>query len=133
MKYSRKILVSLFWVVLGVVLVGCCMAGVLEEFWNGMGIAFLVVGSMQVIRQIKYRANRDYRETVDIELNDERNRYISSKAWAWAGYLFVLVAAVGSIVFKVVGKEELMMLSAGSVSILMLFYWVSYMCLKRKY
>ena len=93
----------------------------------------LAVGALQVIRQIRYRTNEEYREKFDTESKDERNRFIANKAWAWAGYWFVLIAAVGSIVFKLLGREDLMMLCSGGVCLMILLYWGSYMVLKKKY
>lgn len=133
MKYSRRIFVSICWVLLGAVLVGCSLAGLIEEFWNGMGTAFLVVGGLQIVKHIRYRTNETYREKVDTENQDERNRFIAGKAWAWAGYLFVLIAAAASIVFKLMGREELMLLASSGVSLMVLLYWLSYMILRKKY
>ena len=133
MGKNYRFFLSFFWIVLGLVLFACHASGLIEEYWSSMGFAFIVVGILQVIRQIRYRTNEDYREKFDTESKDERNRFISNKAWAWAGYLFVMVAAVGSIVFKLMGREDLMMLASGSVSLIILLYWGSWMVLKRKY
>ena len=133
MGKNYRFFLSFFWIVLGAVLFVCHASGLIEEYWSGMGIAFIVVGILQVIRNIRYRTNEDYREKFDTASKDERNRYIANKAWAWAGYLFVMIAAVGSIVFKLMGREDLMMLASGSVSLIILLYWGSWMVLKRKY
>lgn len=133
MKYSKKIWLSGFWCVVGAALIALSFAGVVDEFWNGMGSGLFVVGLLQVFRQLRYRNNKEYREQVDIALDDERNKYISSKAWAWAGYLYVLIAAVVVVVAKILGYDEISMMAAWSVCFLMTFYWVSYMVLKRKY
>ena len=45
----------------------------------------------------------------------------------------MLTAAVGSIVFKLLGREDLMMLASGSVCLMITFYWVSHMVLRKKY
>ena len=98
-----------------------------------MGFAFIVVGILQVIRYIRYRTNEEYREKFDTESKDERNRFIANKAWAWAGYLFVLTGGVGAIVFKLMGREDLMMMASGCVCLMICFYWVSFLLLRRKY
>ena len=49
------------------------------------------------------------------------------------GYLFVMIAACLTIILKLVGKEDLMMISSGSVCLVMVRYWISYMVLKKKY
>lgn len=130
---SKRIYMSVFWVVLGGVLVALDLAQRVEEFWGSMGFALIVVGLLQIVRFVRYQRNADYREKVDVENKDERNRFLANKAWAWAGYWFVLIAAVGTIVFKLMGKDELMMLSSGGVCLMLLLYWGCYMVLKRKY
>ena len=70
---------------------------------------------------------------MEIEEKDERNHFIRNKAWAWAGYLFVMIMAVATIVFKIVGQETLMMAASSSVCLVLTLFWVSYLILKRKY
>jgi len=134
MKYRKRIFVSLFWVFLGIVFNICSLSGLIrDEFWSSMGIVLLVVGALQLIREIRYHSNEEYREKFDTETNDERNRFIANKAWAWAGYLFVLIAACGTILFKLLDREDLMMLCSGAVCLMILLYWISYTILKKKY
>ena len=134
MKDNKKNrFVSLLWVLLGVVLTVCAAAGALDSYWYSFGMALLVVGGLQLWRQRRYRKNEAYREKVDTETGDERNRFIANKAWAWAGYGFVMIAAVASIAFKIAGREDLMMFCSFSVCLIVLLYWGSYMILKRKY
>ena len=133
MKYSKKIWLSGFWCVLGAVLIALSFAGVVDEFWNGMGSGLFIVGLLQVIRQLRYRNNAEYREQVDIALEDERFKYIANKAWAWAGFLYMMIAAVGSIILYACGRDELGTMASCSVAFLVGLYWVSYMVLKRKY
>ena len=125
--------ISLFWVVVGAVLIICAMAVAIDLYWNSFGAALLGVGGMQLWRQRRYRKNEAYREKVDTETGDERNRFIANKAWAWAGYGFVMIAAVASVAFKIAGREDLMMVCSLSVCLMVLLYWGSYMILKRKY
>ena len=133
MKYGKKIYLSIFWMVLGAVLIGCDVAGLVGEVWSGMGGGLLAVGGLQVYRQLKYRRNEEYREKVDIAMQDERNHFIRGKAWAWAGYLFVIITAVGSLILRFAGKSELADMAACGVALLVFLYWVSYMMLSRKY
>ena len=67
---------SLLWVLLGAVLTVCAFAGVLDSYWYSFGVSLLVVGSLQLLRQRRYRKNEAYREQVDTETQDERNRFL---------------------------------------------------------
>ena len=133
MKYEKRIIFSILWVVIGTILNICYFAGLLEEYWSSMGIALIIVGVLQIFRFQKYKKNEEYREKVDIANSDERNKFIANKAWAWAGYYYVLGASVLSIVFKIIGKEELMMAASMSVCFILVVYWLSYRHLQKKY
>ena len=133
MKHIKPLYMSIFWVVLGTVLVICHLAKLIEDYWFSMGIAFIVVGILQIIRHIRYKTDSEYRENRDVETNDERNKFIANKAWAWAGYFYVMIAAIGSIVCKLLGREDLMMFCSGSVCFIMVLYWLSWLWLKKKY
>jgi len=132
-NYGKRIFLSIFWIVLGIALCACHFAGLIEEYWSSMGFALIIVGILQVIRQIRYRTDKEYQENFDTKVNDERNKFISNKAWAWAGYIFVLAAACGTILFKLLGREDLMMFCSGSVCFIILVYWLCWLYLKRKY
>jgi len=129
---DRRIL-SVIWVVNGLVLIGLAFAGKVDSFWNGMGSALLVVGALQLLRYHRFNKNEAYREKMEIEVNDERNRFIRNKAWAWSGYLFILIAGVSVVVFKIIGQELLSMAASMAVCLILVLYWVSYYVLKRKY
>lgn len=126
-------LVSALYITIGIILIGLGFAGMVDEFWNGMGSALLVIGVIQLIRRYRLEKNEAYREKIEIETNDERNHFIRNKAWAWAGYLFVMIMAVGCIILKIVGQDTLSMAASGSVCLMLVLFWCSYYFLKRKY
>ena len=130
---KERLIASIVEITVGLSLVVAYMFGVVDEYWSGMGTSLLIVGILFLFRTIKYKTNQEYKEKYDIKINDERNKYLSLKAWSWAGYLFVMIAACGSIMLKLVGREDLMMISSGSVCLVMVLYWISYMVLKKKY
>ena len=133
MKYGKKMYLSMFWFALGVILIGFSFAGFIDQFWNGFGSGLVGVAMLQIIRQMRYRSDEEYREKVDIELNDERNKYLTMKAWSWAGYLFILIMAVTTIVSKMLGYDEVTKVTSFSLCILMVLYWICYLVLRKKY
>ena len=133
MKLETRILVSILWVILGGILVGLSFAGITDEYWSGMGSALLTVGILQLLRWNRLRKNAAYREKMEIAENDERNHFIRGKAWAWAGYLFILIAAVASIVLRVLHQDVLSLAASYAVCLMLILYWVSYMVLRKKY
>ena len=133
MKNDKRIIMSIIWLILGIVLVGLGFAEIVDEFWSGMGSALAVVGILQLLRFYRFSKNEAYREKKEIEASDERNHFIRNKAWAWAGYIFVMASAVSVIVLKLVGQDLLSMAAAVAECFMLILYWIAYMVLKRKY
>ena len=133
MKKDRRMIVSIIWVVLGTVLIALAFAGVVDMFWNGMGSGLLVVGVIQLLRQYRFSINQSYREKIEIEEKDVRNHFIRNKAWAWSGYLYVLIAAVSCLVLRIVGQNLLSIAASGAVCLMIVLYWISYLILRKKY
>ncbi len=133
MKSDKRVYLSITWVVIGAVLFSMAVAGKVDSFWSGMGGALLAVGALQILKYYRLSKNEEYREKMEIEYNDERNQFIRNKAWAWSGYLFILIAAIACIVLKITGQEVLSMAASGAVCLMLVLYWVSYYLLKRKY
>ena len=132
-NYKLRFVFSIIWLVLGIVLVGLAFAGYVDDFWNGMGSAFVVLGIVQLLRRYRLNKNEEYREKVNIEENDERNHFLRNKAWAWTGYVFVLSAAVLSIVLRILGQDTLSMVASMAVCYMLIVFWISYAVLKKKY
>ena len=130
---NKRMLISMVYVLLGISLFGASLAGLLDEFWSGMGSGFIAVGVVQMVRQIRYKTNESYREAVDTAKSDERNRFIANKAWAWAGYLHVMIGAVGIIVFRILGLDDLATFCGGSIGLILVLYYGSYLWLRKKY
>ena len=133
MKKDRRFIASICWIVIGAALMGVSYAGLADEYWSGMGTALFAVGVIQIVRWIRYWTNGAYKAQVDVEAHDERNRFISGRAWAWAGYLYVLLGAAASVVLRIAGYNEVSVAAGMSVCILMVVYWISWLVLRRKY
>lgn len=133
MKTNKRLIASIVWIVIGIVLSICSFLNLIDSYWSGMGTALLIVGILQVIRFVRYHKDPSYKETVDTNTQDERNRFIAMKAWSWAGYLLVIIAAVASIALRALGYDDYSMIASLCVCIILVLYWVSYWILKKKY
>ena len=130
---TKRLIASIVEIVLGLALWFCGAIGLIDSYWSGMGGGLIGVGIVFLVRSIRYMRDPEYKEEYDIEISDERNKFIRLKAWSWAGYLYMMLAAVGSIVFKLMGREDLMFFCSGSVCLVLVLYCISYMVLKNKY
>ena len=132
-KTTINIVINVVWLVVGGVLIGLAAAGKIDSFWNGMGSGLLIVGIIHLLRMYRLNKNESYREKIEIEVNDERNCFLRNKAWAWSGYLFIILSAVASIFFRIIGQNLLSMAASMAVCMMVVIYWISYALLKRKY
>lgn len=130
---NKRIILYVFWVVLGAVLIGLACAEIVDEFWSGMGSGVLVVGVVRLLQMYRFRKNDAYREKVKVEISDERNRFLRNKAWSWAGYLFILIAAVSVIVLQIAGLREYSQAASYAVCLMLILYWGSFLVLRKKY
>ena len=133
MKKDRRIISCIIYIIFGADLMVLGVLEIVDSFWSGMGGALIAMGAVRVIQFLRYNKDESYREKWDVETQDERNHFIRNKAWAWAGYLFVLIAAICAIVFKLLGQDLLSMAASFTVCILVLLYWICYIVLKKKY
>ena len=117
----------------GLILIGLGFAGITDEFWSGMGSALAMVGSLRLLRSYRLNKNQSYREKMEVEVQDERNQFLRSKAWAWAGYLFILIVGMAVILFKLAGQDLLSMPAGWAVCLMLILYWISYWVLRKKY
>ncbi len=135
MYYNKgRVALSVFWLALGIALLGLSIAGILRsEVFSGMGGAFIAVGALRVTKIARYKNDEVYREKVETEAKDERNRFLHMKAWAWTGYLVVMVEALGAVVALIAGQEDIQRVLGFSVCGIIIIYWICYMVLSRKY
>lgn len=134
MYNNRKLALSIFWVILGIVLMVLTITELLDStMYSGMGGALCTIGILQIIRNLKYRKDSDYREKIDIETNDERNKFLRMKSWSWAGYIAVLTEGIGMIIAMFLGQQTIQLVLSYSVCLIIGVYWLAYMALSRKY
>ena len=131
-KYKNLILSSLY-IIIGIVLVVLSVKEILDQIYCGFGGGLIGVGIINLAKAIKYTSDSEYKEKVDTQNNDERNRFLSMKAWSWAGYMLVMIFAIATIVFMIIGKTLFMQISSGIVCIIVFLYWISYIIISRKY
>ena len=131
---NKRLALTVFWIVLGAVLVVLTVTEVLDSsIYSGMGGALMAVGTLQLIRAVKYRKDSEYKEKVDTELGDERNRFLRMKSWSWAGYFTILIEGIGAIIAMALGERTVQLVLSYSVWLVLVIYWIAYVILSKKY
>lgn len=129
---KKNLIFSVVWVILGAVLFMCSYNNMIDQFWSGFGGGIFVVGILQLIKQVRYWRNEEYRKNFDINCTDERNQFVKRKAWASAACSYILIAAIGIVILKVLGKDLFISVIATSIGTLMILFWIFYLYYKAK-
>ncbi len=131
---NKRLALSIFWMVLGIVLIILTVTDVLDQsIYAGMGGALTTVGFLQMMRNLRYRKDENYREKIDTEFGDERNSFLRMKSWAWTGYIVVLAEGIGVVIAMITRQELISQVLSWSVCLIVGVYWITYMVLSRKY
>ena len=104
-----------------------------DAFWSGMGSALVAVGIVRLLRNHRLRKNEAYREKMELEINDERHQFIRLRAWAWAGYLFIVIAGLAVILFRLLGQNLLSLAASWAVILMISLFWIAHLVLRKKY
>ena len=130
---NKRLCLSIFWILLGAVLVILsCLSKIDQATFSGMGAALIVVGSFQVARNIKYRRDSAYKEKIDVEANDERNRMLRMKSWAYTGYITVIAGAIASVIAMITGDVLVQQVLLYVICFVVFVYFVSYVVLEKR-
>ena len=124
---------AILWLIIGVTLVALSAVAQLDGFWSGMGTALLVIGACRLLRDHRLNNSAQYREKMEIYEKDERLHFIRAKAWSWAGYLFILIAALAVIVLKLLSLDLYATVASGAMCLMLVLYWGAYLVLHKKY
>lgn len=133
MKKYRNIIINTVYIVVGIVLVTLTLTNKIDNIFLGLGSGLIGAGAVLLFRAIKYHTNQKYKEQIDTENNDERNRYISMKAWSWAGYFFIIICAVIALVCVIMSQTVYSQIALGAVATITLLYYISYLVIRKKY
>ena len=133
MYYEKRIWVYVLELLLGVGLIVAVKLTAIDSIWGGMGGGLIAVGALRLVQCLRLRKDGAYREHVETEAHDERNAFLRARAWAWAGYVFLLICAAVTVVLMAMGKAPYFSITSGAMALLVVLYWLSYLILQRKY
>lgn len=130
---KKEVIFGFVWLGLGLVLTLLSGLEALDEFWSGMGSALLVIGGIRLFQGYRLSKSETYREQWEVAQTDERYHFIRMKAWSWAGYLFIMIVALATILLRIFGQEMLSIAAGGALCLMLVLYWVTFFVLKKKY
>ena len=135
---NRFLITGIIYIVLGIALFVVSMTvnlgdTTIARVMPGMAGGFLGVGAISLYRGIRLNKDTEYRENFEVETHDERNKYHRTKAWSWAGYLFIIGCSVFVLIFALIDRPDLMQMAAYGTCIMLVLYWVCYLIVRKKY
>lgn len=133
MTLNKRLVLSIFWLILGIALIVLSALDILDStMWSGMGGGLCGVAALQIVRNLRLRRSEAYREKEEIAVNDERNRYLRLKAWSWAGYLFVLASGAANIVLLILQLRAYAVMMSFCLCFVLFTYCAAYYILQRR-
>jgi len=133
-KLKKRLLVDLFWAVLGLgMILYYFLTDTINTYPFSLGIAFITIG---IIRTIQYRQTitdeKALREK-ELEEKDERNRMISERAKSWAFSLSIIASGILVILLNLLGYHDEALPFAWYVCGMTLLYWLCWIIIQKKY
>ena len=105
----------------------------IDRFWSGMGLGFVVVSGLRLVQIIRYKNNDAYAKKITIKNSDERNQFLAKEARSTTFYYSVLLEAIAIIVLYIMQKTEVSQVITIVLCGQLMIYWLSYAFLKLKY
>lgn len=133
MNLQKKAAIYVGFLILGIVLFSLSLSEILDSFWSGCGGALIAVALMRLYSYYKLATDAEYAKVAQTKYNDERNNYLANKAAALTVRWGLLALAVLVFILQIAGLREYATALGFVICGLLVFYWVSYMYLKKKY
>ncbi|MGM9551507.1 MAG: hypothetical protein ACI3XA_04560 [Clostridia bacterium] len=132
-KLKLRLYMAIGYVIVGVCLIGMCFTDVFtNDFFSSFGLVLFVIGIAKIR---KYRLITKDEETIrrqKIAETDERNIAILHKAKSVAFGVYSCISAVMVIVFEIMGKDEIAIILALMLCVLVFVYWLTYWIYQKK-
>lgn len=84
----------------------------ISEYYTGLGAALMAAGAALIIKNRRYLKNPQVLKKREVAENDERNRLIGLRCWAYTGYAMFLVLYIGILISGFISITVLVVLQA---------------------
>ena len=102
MSLNKKLLLYIIFSLIGFgIFIGTLLKNFDDSFWNSFGIGIIFCSIINIYKILKYKNNEDYAKKLNIQINDERNKFLSEKSKSIAFYIYILTMGVGVFVSRI--------------------------------
>lgn len=124
---------AIMYIVIGIAAIISKMLHIIDnDALFDVGSAFVLIGIIQLVRNIRYKTNNEYKKKIDIQNSDERNIYIANKAWSLTGKITIILLAVASIILRIMQYETIANVLCVIFGIETTIYLITYFIISRK-
>lgn len=104
----------------------------IDSFWGGLGLALIILSTLRLLQLLRIQTNKDYAEKRSIDINDERNIYISKEARSKAFYYSVIIEAIFIFIFTAFDRTEYAKVMSCLFIGQLFIYYVLYFVLRKR-
>lgn len=130
-KIKLKILLYVVFSAVGIALLCLGASQIADPFYSGMGGGLIGVSVIRLIQLIRFDRDKEYAKRITVEISDERNLYISSKARSMAYYIGILVLAAATVVLRIMGRNELSTMCGFVICLFLVLYYILYLIYRK--
>lgn len=98
----------------------------ISGYYTTLGVALMAAGAALIIKNRKYLKNPELLKKREVVENDERNRLLGLRCWAYTGYAMFLVLYVAVLISGFISATVMVVLQVviGVYALILLFFRV---------
>lgn len=132
-KLKTRLNVAIGYIIIGIIFAALFYSKIIEnQYLLSLGIALIVMGIVRIIQYKKITKDEESIRRRRIAETDERNIAILHKAKSAAVGIYVTITAAAAVILEIIGKSELSVILASSVSTLVLLYLICYLIYQKR-
>ena len=132
-KMKMRMLLFVLYIIIGAAFCVLSFMNLTGEFIYILGAAFIVSGTVQLVRSIRLINNPEKLEERSVAEKDERNIMLNNKARSLAFVIYILAAAIAMVIMYILEIDIVGLTLSYSICGLVVIYWISYFILRKKY
>ncbi len=133
MTMSRKNLIYMAELLIGIVVVVLGCLEYVDSYWSGIGGALAGVAAIRLVMAVRYARDPAYARKVEVQSSDERIAFVAGRSADMAFRLSILGLALLAIVLRPLGYADVSRTLGLVMCAETTLYWVTYLVMSRKY
>lgn len=133
MDIKKQNIKYIVFLIAGMILIVASMLCEMNQFWTGLGFAFLTISIIRLFKIKKYQTDPEYAKHINISNHDERKAFVSDKAMVLTLKLVIYTFLVVGLLLYILGQVQYGEFCMYGICVIMILYLISYYIVNRKY